>query len=116
MVLTGLDLVLERLRAVHNQLLETHGTVRDLELEQFLHVLRVVELEHLLVAVIRVFDKVQQDIDDFQQELFGLGARCHICGQEICVEEKKATENSILDKVLRKVSFPSSCLSVLYIP
>ena len=81
--LTSFHLILQGLLAVHNQLLQAHRTLGDLQLQELLHILRMVEVEHLLVAVIRGFDKVQQHVDDLQQELLGLGSCCNICGQQI---------------------------------
>lgn len=86
--LTRFHLILERLGTVHNQLLQRNGTLGDLQLEQLLKVLRVVEVEHLLVPVIRRFDEVEQDIDDLQQEFPRLGPCCRVRRQQICKEDE----------------------------
>lgn len=84
MKLTSLNSVLEGLRTVQDELLQVHGALWDLQLEQLLHILWVMEVEDTLVSVIRLVDKVQKDIDDLEQEFFGLRHRSHVCRQQIC--------------------------------
>ena len=67
--LTCLDLVLERHLAVLEEAVDGLGLVGDGEVELLPHLDRVVEVDHLLVAVVGVRDEVQQDLHHRQQEL-----------------------------------------------
>ena len=69
LALTCLDLVLERHLAVLEEAVDGLGLVGDGEVELLPHLDRVVEVDHLLVAVVGVRDEVQQDLHHRQQEL-----------------------------------------------
>ncbi len=60
--LTGLDLVFQRLPAVVQQLAERLGLLLELEVEQLPQLDRVVEVEHLLVAVVGLGDEVLERV------------------------------------------------------
>ncbi len=60
--LTGLDLVFQRLPAVVQQLAERLRLLLELEVEELPQLDRVVEVEHLLVAVVGLGDEVLERV------------------------------------------------------
>lgn len=78
--------VLERVPAVHQDLLQGLGVVRELQVEA-LHALqelvRVVEVQHFGGPVKRLPHVVEEDVHDLQQELHGL-LLAVLGGQQIC--------------------------------
>ena len=74
-VLTCSHAIFQGVPAVHQDLLQRLGLVRELQVEA-LHALqqlvRVVEVQHLGGSVKRLPDVVGEDVHDLQQELYGL--------------------------------------------
>ena len=66
-------MVFERGAAVLDELLQGDSFVGDVEVQESAHLLRVVEVQDLVVAVMLVLDVVQQDVHDLEQELPGHG-------------------------------------------
>ena len=68
--------------AVLEELLERLWVLSDLEVEHLPQLDRVVELEHLVVAVVDGGDVVQEDLDDLVEE----GARRAVRGLGVLVD------------------------------
>lgn len=85
-LLTSFHLVLERGRAVLDQLLQRQRRVRHVQIQQALHLLRMVELEHLLVAIVAGLDEVQQHVNHLLEKLASLRAGGNIVWQDIWTE------------------------------
>lgn len=73
--LTSFHLILQCGGAVDNQLLQRNGLIADLEIQQLLHVFRMVEVENLLVPVIASVHVVQENVDDLLEEFTSLRLR-----------------------------------------
>lgn len=74
--LTSLHLVLERGCAIHDQLLQRHCLICQLQIEQFLHVFWMMEVQNFLVSVVASIHIVEQDVNNLLQEFACLGLRC----------------------------------------
>ena len=64
-------MVLEGDTTVVHELLEGHGSVRDVQVKQATHVGRMVEVQDLTVAVVGLPDELQEDLHHLEQELPG---------------------------------------------
>ena len=73
--LTSLDLVLERGGAIDDQLLQRDCLIRQLQIEQLLHVLWMMEVQNFLVSIVARVHIVQQDVNHLLQELTRLRLR-----------------------------------------
>ena len=67
--LTRLDLMFQRVATVLEELLDRQGVVLDGKVHELLELVRMVEIDDLLVAVVGLGDEVQHDVHDLEEEL-----------------------------------------------
>lgn len=65
-----------------DELLQIQTLVGDLQVQQLLHLFRMMEVQDLVLAVVRGAHKVHEDLDHFLQELFRGGVI--FVGQYVC--------------------------------
>lgn len=82
--LTGSHLVLQRGCAILHQLLQWQCRIRQVQIQQTLHFLGMMELQHTFTAIVLRANIVQENVDDFQEEFLRLGIGSHICWKNVC--------------------------------
>ena len=84
--LTGLDLVLQGVLAIDQKLVQVQRLVRDVQVQHFLHLVRVMEIQNLLSSVVALGHVVEQDVDDAVKEL-----SCVLVSLWIVLADRKQT-------------------------
>lgn len=84
LLLTCPHLVLEGDGAVLDELLEVDTPLWQIQVQQFHHLVRVMEVKHLAVAIILLLYVVNQDVHDLQEELPGRRHPVYIMWEDVC--------------------------------
>ena len=82
--LTCFDLVLQRLTAVLQQLLDGDALLGDVQVQQTPQLLRMVEVDHLLIPVERLLDEVEKDVHHALKEFLRFRITVRVGWQQIC--------------------------------
>lgn len=82
--LTSLHLILQRCGAIGDQLLQWNSFVTELQVDQFLHVFGMMEIQDLLVSIIASIHVVQEDVDDLLEKLSRFWLSSFNVRQNIC--------------------------------
>lgn len=105
LLLTCPHLVLEGYGAVLDELLEVDTPFWQIQVQQFHHLVRVMEVKHLAVAIILLLYVVNQDVHDLQEELPGRRHPVYIMWEDVCNKVKlllSALYHFISERIVRK--------------